>query len=220
MCSDCRVGAIVVSAAVAIGALCGCGASRRSASAADRSGALSAVELGPETTPPAPGIPPVTAASLRAPLSTDFAGLYRFIRGPLASELGNANDSGDDGVAVFLRMNRALPFGRVNVTVDGVGAEITSGGAGVDETDGRCSEITVGGTGSSTDALANVRPGQVVTVRVQVLGRASLENGEVTTGEPGTAEARVVLRHDTFPDDNPEESGNAFAFALLGCPRP
>jgi hypothetical protein len=138
----------------------------------------------------------------------------------LASSLGNSASGVDGGVAVFLHMNRALPFGRVNVTVDGVGAEITSGGAGVDETDGRCSEVTVGGTGSRSDRLANVRPGQIVTVRVQVLDRASLENGRVTTGAPGTAEARVVLRDDAFPDGNPGESGNAFAFALLGCPRP
>ena len=218
MCSDCRVGAIVVSGAVAIGALCGCGASRRSASSADRSGVPSAVECSDDSScarHPAGHRDVASRAAVNAfrrvvQVHPWTAGKRARERQRLQRPRRRSVSPYEPRPAIRERQRHRRRRWRCNHIWRSRHRRnrrsmLRGNRRRHGKPHGRAGECA---TGTS------------VTVRVQVLGRSSLENGQVTTGEPGTAEARVVLRHDTFPGDNPEETGNAFAFALLGCPRP
>jgi hypothetical protein len=165
-----------------------------------------------------------------APLSMRHVGPYWFIRGPLVVRPGDPANSGNDDVDVFLRTNRSLPMGRVYVTVNGVGAALTAGGTGVDidasDATRWCYEVTIGNTETLTNRVNRYHLGQIVTVRLHIYhdgGTWGDSGTPIPTGAPGTAEARITLGRDSFPNSDPGNQrgpGSAFGFPLLGCPSP
>jgi hypothetical protein len=179
-----------------------------------------AAPLGPAG---APSARPVTLPAVPKPAATRYSGPYRFVRGPLVSRPGGSAGAEND-VDVFLRMNRALPIGRVVVSVNGASPALTAGGAGFDQVDAstyaaaRCYEITVGNTQTLTHSVVHYHLGEVVTVVVRIVAHSTDENGRPIVGSPATAEARVVMGKDSFPPGDPDASRSPYGYPLLGCP--
>lgn len=160
-----------------------------------------------------------TPVALPPPVATRYFGPYRFVKGPLVSRPAGSTGSPSDSVDVFLHMNRALPLGRVDVTVDGISPLMTAGGTGLDQIDGptnataTCYEVSI----DDKDA-GRFQLGQVVSVVVTIVSHAADENGMPLVGASATAQARVSLGRDSFPPGDPDAFHSPFGYPLLGCP--